>query len=119
MNIKENNLSDDCVYFLIQCIHILSQLETLDISWNALEGTNLAELFGILIKLEKFKCINIEGNPCESQTTDINNLLNILNKENTKDKLWEFNKGKFIKKDNNNNISEIFVNQYISEIKTK
>lgn len=119
LNIKENNLSDDCIYFLIQCIHILSQLETLDISWNALEGTNLAELFGILIKLEKFKCINIEGNPCESQTTDINNLLNILNKENTKDKLWEFNKGKFIKKDNNNNISEIFVNQYISEIKTK
>ena len=33
--------------------------------------------------------------------------------------VWEFNRGKFIKKDNNNNISEIFVNQYISEIKTK
>jgi hypothetical protein len=72
----------------------------------------------VFIKLEKFKCINIEGNPCETQTSDINNLLNILNKENTKDNLWEFNKGKFIKKDNNK-ISETFVNQYISEIKNK
>ena len=118
LNIKENNLSDDCIYFLMQCIHILTNLETLDISWNALEGTNLSELFGILIKLEKFKCINIEGNPCISQTNDINNLLDILNQKNNKDKLWEYNKGKFIKKENNKT-SEIFIKQYISEIKTK
>ena len=118
LNIKENNLSDDCIYFLMQCIHILTNLETLDISWNALEGTNLSELFGILIKLEKFKCINIEGNPCISQTNDINNLLDILNQKNNKDKLWEYNKGKFIKKENNKT-SEIFIKEYISELKAK
>ena len=118
LNIKENNLTDDCIYFLIQCIHILTNLETLDISWNSLEGNNLSELFGILIKLEKFKCINIEGNPCISQTSDINNLLGILNQKNINDKLWEFNKGKFIKKENNKT-AEIFIKQYISEIKTK
>ena len=118
LNIKENNLTDDCIYFLIQCIHILTNLETLDISWNSLEGNNLAELFGILIKLEKFKCVNIEGNPCISQTSDINNLLGILNQKNINDKSWEFNKGKFIKKESNKT-AEIFIRQYVSQIKTK
>ena len=118
LNIKENNLSDDSIYFLIQCINILTKLETLDISWNSIEGTNLSELFAILIKLEKFKCINIEGNPCEKETKEINNLLDILNNENKNEKIWSYNKGKFTKKEKIKT-SEIFINKYISETKYK
>ena len=115
-NIKENNLTDDSIYFLIQCIHLLTKLETLDISWNSIEGTNLADLFAILIKLEKFKCINIEGNQCENEKKDINYLLDILNQKNKENRLWNFNKGKFIKKDDIQSPEE-FINKYISEIK--
>ena len=118
LNIKENNLSDDSIYFLIQCINILTKLETLDISWNSIEGTNLSELFAILIKLEKFKCINIEGNPCEKETNEINNLLDVLNNENKNEKIWSYNKGKFTKKEKTKT-PEIFINKYISETKYK
>ena len=118
LNIKENNLSDDSIYFLIQCINILTKLETLDISWNSIEGTNLSELFAILIKLEKFKCINIEGNPCEKETKEINNLLDVLNNENKNEKIWSYNKGKFTKKEKTKT-PEIFINKYISETKYK
>ena len=115
-SIKENNLTDDSIYFLIQCIHLLTKLETLDISWNAIEGINLGELFGILIKLEKFKCINTEGNQCVNDKKDINNLLDILNQKNRDNILWNFNKGKFIKKDNIQ-APDVFINKYISHIK--
>ena len=129
--IKENNLTDDSIYFLIQCINILTKLEMLDISWNSLEGANLTELFGILIKFERFRNVNIEGNPCESNNDDIKSLLNILNKnsllnkkknkenkdnlDNNKDEdlLWTFEKGKFIKK-NKYYTRELFINNYIS-----
>ena len=115
-NIKENNLTDDCIFFLIQCINFLTKLETLDLSWNSLEGSNLSELFGILIKLDNFKCINIEGNPCENEKNDINSLLDILNKCNKDNKLWKYEKGKFIKDENIKN-EDIFINKYILEIK--
>ena len=117
-NIKENNLTDDSIYFLIQCINILTKLETLDISWNALEGANLQELFGILVKLNKFKCVNIEGNPCENEKKDINNLLDILNQGNKNNKVWNFQKGKFIKNENVKT-EEIFINKYISEVQNQ
>ena len=118
LSIKENNLTDDCIYFLIKCIHLLSKLETLDLSWNSLEGANLPELLGILIKLDKFKCINIEGNPCENEKKDVNNLLDILNKGNKNNVLWNYNKGKFTKQENEKT-EEIFINKYISEIKVQ
>ena len=118
LNIKENNLTDDSIYFLIQCINILTKLETLDISWNALEGANLQELFGILVKLNKFKCVNIEGNPCENEKKDINNLLDILNQGNKNIKVWNFQKGKFIKNENVKT-EEIFINKYISEVQNQ
>jgi Ran GTPase-activating protein (RanGAP) involved in mRNA processing and transport len=117
-NIKENNLTDDSIYFLIQCINILTKLETLDISWNALEGANLQELFGILVKLNKFKCVNIEGNPCENEKKDINNLLDILNQGNKNNKVWNFQKGKFFKNENVKT-EEIFINKYISEVQNQ
>ena len=115
--IRENYLTDDSIFFLIQCINILTDLETLDISWNSLEGANLVELFGLLSKFEKFKCINIEGNPCETNDTKV--LLDILNqksnnnKDNEKELLWKFEKGKFTKKDKLYT-KEDFINNYIS-----
>ena len=117
-NIKENNLTDDCIFFLIQCINFLTKLEVLDLSWNSLEGANLSELFGILIKLDNFKCINIEGNPCENEKNDINNLLDVLNKGNKDNKLWKYEKGKFMKDENIKN-EDIFINNYIVEIKNE
>ena len=96
LSIKENNLTDDSIYFLNQCIHSLTELEILDISWNAIEGANLPELFGILKKMKNFKCINIEGNS-ENEKNLINNLLDILNQGNQKEKKWNYNKGKFTK----------------------
>ena len=117
-SIKENNLTDDSVYFLIQCINILTQLETLDLSWNSLEGTNLAELLGILIKLNKFKCLNIEGNPCENGKNKTDILLNILNQGNKENCLWNYKNGKFDKKENFKT-EEVFINKYISNLKEK
>ena len=118
LSLKENNLTDDSIYFMIQCINILTKLETLDISWNALEGVNLPEIFGILIKLKKLKCINIQGNPCENEKKDINSLLDILNQGNKDYKLWNYNKGKFIKNENIKT-EDIFINKYISEAKNQ
>ena len=114
-SIKENNLTDDSIYFLNQCIHSLTELEILDISWNAIEGANLPELFGILKKIKNFKCINIEGNS-ENEKNLINNLLDILNQGNQKEKKWNYNKGKFTK---NEKIitDEEYINKYISDIK--
>ena len=114
-SIKENNLTDDSIYFLNQCIHSLTELEILDISWNAIEGANLPELFGILKKMKNFKCINIEGNS-ENEKNLINNLLDILNQGNQKEKKWNYNKGKFTK---NEKIitDEEYINKYISDIK--
>ena len=115
LSIKENNLTDDSIYFLNQCIHSLTELEILDISWNAIEGANLPELFGILKKIKNFKCINIEGNS-ENEKNLINNLLDILNQGNQKEKKWNYNKGKFTK---NEKIitDEEYINKYISDIK--
>ena len=115
LSIKENNLTDDSIYFLNQCIHSLTELEILDISWNAIEGANLPELFGILKKMKNFKCINIEGNS-ENEKNLINNLLDILNQGNQKEKKWNYNKGKFTK---NEKIitDEEYINKYISDIK--
>ena len=114
-SIKENNLTDDSIYFLNQCIHSLTELEILDISWNAIEGANLPELFGILKKMKNFKCINIEGNS-ENEKNLINNLLDILNQGNQKEKKWNYNKGKFTK--NEKFITdEEYINKYISDIK--
>ena len=114
-SIKENNLTDDSIYFLNQCIHSLTELEILDISWNAIEGANLPELFGILKKIKNFKCINIEGNS-ENEKNLINNLLDILNQGNQKEKKWNYNKGKFTK--NEKFITdEEYINKYISDIK--
>ena len=125
--LKENNLTDDSIFFLIQCISVLTKLDMIDLSWNALEGVNLAELFSILIKFDKFRLINIEGNPCESNKDIINSLLNILNKSSlnnnekkeenkdinkNNDLLWSFTKGKFIKK-NKYYSKELFVNNYM------
>ena len=115
LSIKENNLTDDSIYFLNQCIHSLTELEILDISWNAIEGANLPELFGILKKIKNFKCINIEGNS-ENEKNLINNLLDILNQGNQKEKKWNYNKGKFTK--NEKFITdEEYINKYISDIK--
>ena len=115
LSIKENNLTDDSIYFLNQCIHSLTELEILDISWNAIEGANLPELFGILKKMKNFKCINIEGNS-ENEKNLINNLLDILNQGNQKEKKWNYNKGKFTK--NEKFITdEEYINKYISDIK--
>ena len=84
-NIKENNLTDDCIFFLIQCINFLTKLETLDLSWNSLEGSNLSELFGILIQLDNFKCINIEGNPIFLKgSTKVIGIIKAQNKIETK-----------------------------------
>lgn len=134
--IKENNLTDDSIFFLIQCINILTNLEMLDLSWNSLEGINLNELFGILAKFEKFRFINIEGNPCDSNQEEIKTLLSILNQDTFKDKKidnkdiinylnnnkddnnfkWKFEKGKFIKK-NKFYSKELFIQTYIGESK--
>ena len=122
--IKENNLTDDSLFLLSQCINFLTQLEMLDISWNSLEGINLVELFGLLTKNDRFRLLNIEGNPCESNI-DIKSLLDILNKNtkqndnintnnNNDDLLWKYEKGKFIKK-NKYYSQEKFVNNYLSE----
>jgi hypothetical protein len=127
--IKENYLTDDSVFFLLQCINILTKLEMLDISWNTLEGVNLVELFGLLTKNERFRLLNIEGNPCESKV-DIKSLLDILNKNcliqkkeqndnindinNNDDYLWKYENGKFIKK-NKYYSQEKFVNNYLSD----
>ena len=127
--LKENNLSDDSIFFLVQCINILTKLEMLDLSWNSIEGVNLTELFGLLAKIDRFRLLNLEGNPCESNI-DIKSLLNILNQDNFKDKKneeidtindinnnddlkWKYEKGKFIKK-NKYYSQEKFINNYLS-----
>ena len=112
--LKENYLTDDSIFFLMQCINILRDLEILDISWNSLEGANLDQFFVLLSKFAKLRTINIEGNPCESQ--DKNALVDILNKNNTKenidkDLLWKYEKGKFAKKCKLYN-NEDFINKY-------
>ena len=130
--LKENNLTDDSIFFLNQCINVLTQLEVIDLSWNSLEGVNLTELFTILIKFDRFRLVNIEGNPCDSNKEIINTLLNILNQiplknnENNKenkdnldinkniDLKWTFNKGKFIKK-NKYYSRELFVSNYMKK----
>ena len=129
--IKENNLTDDSIFFLIQCINILTDLEVLDLSWNSLEGVNLVELFGLLTKFEKFRFVNIEGNPCDSNEDEIKTLLNIFNQESLKniniksenketnnDSKWVFEKGKFIKK-NKYYMKEMFLEDYIEIGKDK
>ena len=130
--IKENNLTDDSIFFLIQCINILTNLEQLDLSWNSLEGINLTELFGILVKFEKFRYVSIEGNPCDSNKDEIKSLLNILNQDslininnkenkdniNSNDLKWMFEKGKFIKK-NKFYSKEMFVKDYLDGEKDK
>ena len=130
--IKENNLTDDSIFFLIQCINILTNLEQLDLSWNSLEGINLTELFGILVKFEKFRYVSIEGNPCDSNKDEIKSLLNILNQDslininnkenkdniNRNDLKWMFEKGKFIKK-NKFYSKEMFVKDYLDGEKDK
>ena len=141
--IKENNLTDDSIFFLIQCINILKKLEMIDLSWNSLEGNNLTELFGILVKFDYFRFINIEGNPCDSNKDEIKSLLNILNQDSLKNKIienkenidnkdkiddknyninnyylkWIFEKGKFIKK-NKFYTRESFIQDYIGVSKT-
>ena len=129
--LKENNLTDDSIFFLIQCINTLTNLEEFDLSWNSLEGANLTELFGLLTKIEKFRFLNIEGNPCDSNKDEIKSLLNILNQEslininnkNDKDNInndlkWFFEKGKFIKK-NKFYSKEKFINDYLKETYSK
>ena len=136
--IKENNLTDDSIFFLIQCINVLTHLEMIDLSWNSLEGNNLTELFGILAKFEFFRFINIEGNPCDSNKDEIKSLLTILSQDSLKNKIfekkenidnkdnkdnkidninnddlkWMFEKGKFIKK-NKFYTRELFIQNYI------
>ena len=136
--IKENNLTDDSIFFLIQCINVLTHLEMIDLSWNSLEGNNLTELFGILAKFEFFRFINIEGNPCDSNKDEIKSLLAILSQDSLKNKIfekkenidnkdnkdnkidninnddlkWMFEKGKFIKK-NKFYTRELFIQNYI------
>ena len=105
----------------MQCINILRDLEILDISWNSLEGANLDQFFVLLSKFAKLRIINIEGNPCESQ--DKNALVDILNKNNTKenidkDLLWKYEKGKFTKKCKLYN-NEDFINKYFYKDKLK
>ena len=119
--LKENYLTDDSIFFLIQCINILRDLEILDISWNSLEGANLDQFLGLLSKFEKLKCINIEGNPCESE--DKKALVDILNKNNSnkdidKDMIWKYEKGKFTKK-SKLYTNEDFINKYFYEDKLK
>jgi Ran GTPase-activating protein (RanGAP) involved in mRNA processing and transport len=119
--LKENYLTDDSIFFLMQCINILRDLEILDISWNSLEGSNLDQFFGLLSKLEKLICINIEGNSCE--TNDSKALVDILNKNNTnenfdKELLWKYEKGKFTKKCKLYN-NEDFINKYFYKDKLK
>ena len=136
--IKENNLTDDSIFFLIQCINVLTHLEMIDLSWNSIEGNNLTELFGILAKFELFRFINIEGNPCDSNKDEIKSLLTILSQDSLKNKIfekkenidnkdnkdnkidninnddlkWMFEKGKFIKK-NKFYTRELFIQNYI------
>jgi hypothetical protein len=115
----------------------------IDLSWNSLEGNNLTELFGILVKFDYFRFINIEGNPCDSNKDEIKSLLNILNQDSLKNKIienkesienkdkidnknyninnydlkWIFEKGKFIKK-NKFYTRESFIQDYIGVSKT-